>query len=328
VKLFDRTIVLFLGICAAIIFLQRLHTFDEPLECDTALFSVLAHEWRLGRPLYSDLWDNKPPGIILTYAIAQAVAGSGPRSILLLGTLASILTLVGVYFAAFWMTGNCRAGLWAAAFWTLVNAAPYLEANQPVAEVFVNACWTWGAAFLFRFWREEAGPWDLWIAGSCLAAAGFYKHHIAFVNGIIIFGFFGAWINEMTRQRRSVIQILLPSLAPIAILWIAVFGYFALTHRAAILWDTLVTYSRFYARLSSSGGTGIRLEILYAIAPLALAALIGLPHAFKTKDRRWIFALSYVTAAWAGIALPGRYYAHYFQLLLAPAGDHRRRRCK
>jgi len=316
-KRFDGKVTVFLGACAVIIFLQRLHTFQEPLECDTALFSVLAQEWRMGRPLYSDLWDNKPPGIILTYAAAQAVAGSGPRAILFLETLASVLTLLGIYYAAFWMTGDRHAGLWAAAFWTLVNAAPYLEADQPAAEVFVNACWVWGVAWAFRAWQEKEVSRDLWIAGSFLAAAGFYKHHIALVNGIIVLSFMGARITSIKRWRSFIGPALLPLLAPTALLWTAIFSYFTATCRGPILWDTLVTYSRFYAA-NTPFTSGFNREIFYVLAPLTLLAVVGFFLAFKSKNRRWILMLGYAAAAWAGIILPGRFYAHYYQLLLPP----------
>ena len=153
-----------LTLLSSVIFLERRHTQTEPLECDTALFSVQAHEWNRGRPLYSDLWDNKPPAITLTYAFAQRAAGEGPGSLLLLEVSFAILTLFGLYQAAFWMTGKQSAGLWAAAFWTLVNATPYLEANLPNAEVFVNACWIWGLAWAFRIRQTSESSRDPWIA--------------------------------------------------------------------------------------------------------------------------------------------------------------------
>ena len=55
-------LVILLGL-SAVIFLQRLHTYHEPLERDLTLYAVIGHEMLGGRALYSDLCENKPPAI-------------------------------------------------------------------------------------------------------------------------------------------------------------------------------------------------------------------------------------------------------------------------
>jgi len=329
-----RLVPCILGLLSFLVFKQRLYSYQEPVECDTALFSVLAREWRLGRELYSDLWDNKPPGIILTYAAAQQVVGSGPNSILLLATFSSIFTLFGIYFAAFWMTGDWRSGVWGAAFWTLVNADPYLEANQPLAEVFVNVVWAWAMAWAIRALKKEGSSKDLVVAGCLLALASFYKHHLVVSNVLIALSIVGAMISHRTfRNWGSSVCDLWKLLSPSFLLWIVVFSYFAVTGRFLIFWNTLITYSRYYAE--GSGAHGLTANILssiypstlrtvskqgvfYPLIPLALAALPGLFLGLKAKDRGWLLWLGFITSAWIGIALPGRLYPHYYQLLLPP----------
>jgi len=80
-KHFPLTILISLGLLIA---LARFHTYDEPFERDLMTYAVMAHEMLAGRELYSDLWDIKPPGIYLTYAAAELIAGYGPSSIYLL----------------------------------------------------------------------------------------------------------------------------------------------------------------------------------------------------------------------------------------------------
>src|ERR1051326_9528278 len=181
----SRYVLLFLLTCAGIIYIQRVYTIEEPLECDTALFSVLANEWNHGKHLYTEIWDNKPPGIILSYALAQKLTSFGQNSILLLETVTAILTLFGIFAATYWMTGDSRAGSWAALIWTLINATPYLECNQPLSEVFINALWVWGIAFLFRFMKDNSISF-LWLAGAFFSAASLYKHYVVLASLIII----------------------------------------------------------------------------------------------------------------------------------------------
>ena len=78
-----RQLAVLIGL-AALLVLLRLHTWDEPLETDITGAAVITHEVLGGRALYADMWDHKPPALVLTHAAAQLVAGYGPGSILLL----------------------------------------------------------------------------------------------------------------------------------------------------------------------------------------------------------------------------------------------------
>jgi len=64
--------------------------------------------------------------------------------------------------------------LWGAVFWTLVCGDVWLQANQPNAEVFINACVVWAFALLVR----AGGRPRLWRAlaiGGLFALASLYK---------------------------------------------------------------------------------------------------------------------------------------------------------
>jgi hypothetical protein len=324
---------LLLPLLAVLIVKQRLYSRDEPLESDTSLFSVLAAEWNQGRLLYSDIWDNKPPGIILTYAGAQSLAGSGQRSILLLGSAASILTMVGIYFAVFALTKNTGASLWGAVFWTITNANPYLEANQPLAEVFVNVCWIWAAAWGF-YSRERRSTRNLLWAGSFLALATFYKHHLIFAN--IPFALGIALADQKTAGRtKSIWQSVLWLALPSVLLWTATFGYFAFDHRFQSLWEMLVTHSRFYAVSGHPGQSGpfsnfldsmnpslwwnlAKRGVFHVLLPMLVGSLPAVILAIRLKERRWLVWFGYILAAWIGLSIPGRFFSHYFQILLPP----------
>lgn len=64
----------------------------EPPGRDQILFMAQSQALLDGSSLYTQVWEQKPPGILVAYAMAQAVAGRGYRSILLLDWLAGTLT--------------------------------------------------------------------------------------------------------------------------------------------------------------------------------------------------------------------------------------------
>jgi hypothetical protein len=130
---------------ALVIATARLHTYHEPLERDITAAAVIGHEMLAGRSLYADMWDHKPPAIHVTHALAILLAGYGPGAVYLLNIVAAITTLGGTYLAAS-AVGGVVAGLWGAVFWTLVSGDLWLQANQPNAEVFINACVAWAFA--------------------------------------------------------------------------------------------------------------------------------------------------------------------------------------
>jgi len=106
---------------------MRLHTYEEPVERDIGNHAVIGHEILHGRKLYSDLWDSKPPAIFVTYAVADVLVGYGPGSVYLIGVVAAIITLLGVYWAGSAVGrpveayGGVPGGLWAAAFWAFMG---------------------------------------------------------------------------------------------------------------------------------------------------------------------------------------------------------------
>jgi hypothetical protein len=58
--------------------------------------------------------------------------------------------------------------------------------------------------------------------------------------------------------------------------------------------------------------------VFYALVPMSLASFPGIVFGLRTRKSTWCLALVYGAAAWVGMAIPGRYYAHSYQLLLPP----------
>lgn len=158
-----------------IIAVQRLYTYYEPLERDLTLYAVIGHEFLLGRSFYSDLCENKPPAIFLTYAAAEVIAGYGESSIYFLGVIAAVITLLGVYCVGYSLSNSHFTGLMAALFWTVICSDLFLQANQPNTEVFINACIIWAFAFLLCFNNKNFWLRRFLIIGGLLVIASLYK---------------------------------------------------------------------------------------------------------------------------------------------------------
>ncbi|MDB6025209.1 MAG: hypothetical protein JWM68_1432 [Verrucomicrobiales bacterium] len=312
------TWLLLLGF-AALIALTRLHNYNEPTDRDQATYAVMAHEVLSGERLYDGvLLDQKPPAIHVTYGIAEWIAGYGRRQIYLLSVVAAIVTMLGFYFAG--RTFGDRAGLWAAALWTIVSGHLQLEANQPNSEVFINA---WTVIALAALLRQSAARWS-WcpaaLAGVCFAAASLYKHVVVLIPAFVLLAYV-YWPREGRTRKTALLDMAI--IGGIGVLaWGMMFAYFAATARLDSVINCLFTYNRHY-----SGNTQRNLFSvltnpeallspgLLGLTPLILTALFG---TFRMWMQRQYFRAAFLAALAIGtqvaVALPGRFYPHYYQL--------------
>ncbi len=87
--------LLALLLLAAGIVLQRVHTYAEPPDRDLAVYAVIGHEMIRGRPLYADLYDNKPPLLHATFVMAERLVGYGPGEVFLINVAVTLPSCSG-----------------------------------------------------------------------------------------------------------------------------------------------------------------------------------------------------------------------------------------
>jgi len=321
-KYFSVAILTFLCLC---IISMRLYTYNEPFERDITSHAVIAHEMLQGRPLYSDLWDSKPPAIFVTYAISEILSGYGPIEVFFIGIISAIITMIGVYYAAKKISGTV-AGLWAAALWAFICSDLWLWANQPNIEVGINACLVW--AFVLMLGADSTKlQHGRWISvGLLFALATLYKP-VAIAFAILLAGAY-VIINISDKQKRKVAILHFCIIgAAAAAVWFAVFGYFAATGRFQIFYDTMVTYGQYYTK--SRGGSlgqniieGLTTKRLFphavkSTAVISVLAVIGIiAGLWKGCRRKWDLLAVTLIAGNLAVSLPGRFYNHYYQLWL------------
>ncbi len=313
---------------------MRLHTYEEPVERDIGNHAVIGHEILHGRKLYSDLWDSKPPAIFVTYAVADVLVGYGPGSVYLIGVVAAIITLLGVYWAGSAVGrpveayGGVPGGLWAAAFWAFICSDLWLWANQPNTEVGMNACLVWAFALMVRADTKKLQIWRWLVIGVLFAIATLYKP-VAITFAAFLSGFYLLVnIRHSSDRRIAFFQICLVVAAGAAV-WGAVLAYFAATDRFTIFYDTIFKYGRWYAKSRGSSifeniYKGFSYEKLFSsymkstpvlVIFTAAGIILGL---WKGCRRDWLLLLGFALAAPFAVALPGRFYGHYYQLWLGP----------
>lgn len=101
--------------------------------------------------------------------------------------------------------------------------------------------------------------------------------------------------------------------------WLLHLVYFATVGRFDAFWESIVTYNRSYAGgLISNITSPLRGEaelLPDVLAPLALAALAAFVlAAFRTRYREAALLAAFVVASWMEVAMPGRFFTHYYQL--------------
>lgn len=312
-------VILALVVLAAVISVVRLHTYDEPLERDITGTAVMGRELLEGRALYSDAWDHKPPAMHVTHALSQLVAGHGRGAIYLLGLVSALATLTGVY-AAGAAAGGTPAGLWAAAFWTVISGDLWLQANQPNTEAFMNACLVWAFALLVRVERDRPGFGRFVAIGVLIALASLYKTVVVASAALLALAWL-AWPPPGSGGRRRAVASV-GVLATVGVVaWVLVVGYFAATGRFQAFNEAVFAYNRFYAgsitaNLAKLFKPAVHQAMISTIPIVACAAVGAVLGLYRGDRRRWAYLLAWALGTAIAVAAPGKFYPHYSQLWL------------
>lgn len=310
----------------------RLRTVHEPFESDIAIYLVIGGELLHGRVLYSEVWDPKPPGVYLSYAAALGAAGRNPElAVYLLGVLCGVVTMLGVFRAGRSLAGP-GTGLLAAAAWVLVAGDLRTQANQPNAEAFMNAAHVWALALLLEAVRPSRRPVAAAAGAGLLLglAAGFKQVSFVLVPPLALVLFAGLR-GGLGWRRAGVAAAAMALVSPWA--WAVTAAWFAVEGRWFDFRAAMLDFNAYYSAIDHGSilrniAVGLKPGWLFpaemlGVLPLQLMALAGTVAWFVTVRRRGrvervraaMLAAS-GAATLLAIAMPGRFYPHYFQLWL------------
>ena len=311
--------VLLLFVFAGAIVVDRLIVPQMPFSPDATAYAIIGHGLLNGQTLYTDIWDHKPPVIYITYAAAEILLGYSPQTIVFLNIFVSLLVMFGLFYAGKAGRGGIVSGLWAAALWVIVSGSFAIEARDPNTEVFINACVIWAFALLAKNRTDGFAAKHLIFLGLLFTLGSFFKPVVVAYALFLMCAHIAFPHRGAANRKKALIDALIIG-AIGAIGWILMFGYFAATNRFEIFYKTIVAYNSHY---SGNILTNIiaplrgRSELLLDFMnPLAGCVIVGLILAFIHNRRQAALLAAFVASTWIAIALPGRFYTHYFQLWL------------
>ena len=307
-------IVAILAAAFFVIAAQRLRTFDQVPNRDVLLYGVIGHELLNGRQLYSDLWDHKPPLIYVSYAFAETLVGFGEQQLYLLAVVLACWTAAAIAWCG--ARVGAASAAWALSLWVLTWNSASLEGNQPNAELFMNALLI--TAFGVVVTASQLTRQRAVVFGALVALVTLFKPY-GLIYALLP-------LVLLTDRQWMIKRNLLAIPVAIAAVWIPVVWYFVLTNRTAIFVETLWGFNRRYA-----GSTPLNLvgSVLLSLTPLAyivlvpliaIVAIVGWSQVRRggLDPRPWRLLLAYIAITHVAVALPGRFFAHYYQLWLPP----------
>lgn len=309
-----------LGVLIALIGVARWRVADEPADHDVCTYAIVGKELRHGRQLYAQVWDMKPPAIFATYAIGQWLAGEGPAMPWLLCLVAAGGTLVAVTLAAEPL--GDPAACWTALLFAAICLQPALGACAPNTEAFISWFLAAGAALVLRDRGTRVRP-GRWVGvGVLFGIATLYKQ-VALPPAAAICLAHMLIPPEGRTRRHAAIEAAVALTAALAC-WGLVATWFAATGRFQLLYDTCVTYSRYYGgSVTNNLRQGLRFSRLYPpcareLVPLLALIAVGIPAMALARRREGLILLAWIIATTLAVAMPGKFFPHYYELWLAP----------
>lgn len=321
-----------------LVLISRLPTFNEAFERDLMTYMVIADGLLHGRSLYADLMEFRPPAVFWTYALFAKVFGVSPLAIFMMGLTCAWLTLWGCYVAGRHMAGPL-GGLLAATIWTIISGDLLLQANQPNTEVFMNASLAGAFALLMGATPSRKQTGRFIAIGLLYCLASLFKQISLVVTATVLATYvvLAPWVADVAEDQsrqppwamriNALKQAIWVGLV-VVLGWALVVGYFQWQGHFAAFKEALVDYGRGYAGdlwanvwgflsnplayTPNRGGSAFYIPLIWLLTVLVIG------YCWRDHDWRLGAWLAYFGGSLIAIALPGRFFPHYFQLWLPP----------
>lgn len=302
------------AILLAFAMLIRLPAFGEwNYDVDVQYYALVGQRMLDGATLYVDIWDRKPPGLYLIYALIGLVSREAVAW-QLAATLATAAGGYGVARVARLASGPAAALLAGVAYVALLGRFGGEDGQAPVFYNPLMLLCAW--SILTRIDLLTSGRIDRRLIGGFVAAgAAITIKQSAAVEAL----FFGAFAGRWLLRRGALAPILTLALAGAAPM-LLVFGYYAAIGHWPELWQALVRSNE--ARLYPDAATHVHrfatLMVLLAF-PLGLA-LLGGRALLQEPDKRpyLVFVGLWAAVAIGAVAVYPHVFPHYALPLLAP----------
>lgn len=319
-----------LGVVTLLALLVRLPSIAEPLGVDQNFWASSARALARGQMLYVDVWDHKPPGIVLAYYAAFSLFGWMPASIVWADIAAAAATTLLLFLVARRLDGNLTAALSAMLYATLTMPSWLYRhggiGERAVAETFIVVLVAAAAWCATRLTKPAVPSVFAVLIGICMGAVLVLKP-----NAGLYFPALLAWMVLYSEKRdRRLFRI--SGIAALASLIVPAFTLAWLWSRGALpeAWVALVAFNRMYVSQGLTPG-GYALDLSKALwlhmktDPLWLAGSVGaVVSLWELLRVRRVDAVCGLAIAWGAasalviIANGARLFSTYFIQPLAP----------
>ncbi|HYJ07351.1 MAG TPA: glycosyltransferase family 39 protein, partial [Polyangiaceae bacterium] len=286
---------------------------------DQGIYAVVADAMLQGKMPYQDAWDFKPPGIFLTYALAQALFGKSMLAIRLLEVIGLLATVFGLQRLGQVFFDKPRAGLVAAAVAALVHAElEFWHTAQP--ETF-GGYLTVAALVVVTLEPAQKRRWLVPLAaGALFGLCALFKPPLG--GGILVCGAYVLTREQMRaaslpRLVRCAVLLGLGFALPIALVltWLAVGGawpaFYWTFHDfvpgyTKLNWSDAHAPSMLYHALIEAFVKFSALSAFGVVAAIAISPI----HA---REREGIFlVLGVVAIHLTGITMQGKFFPYHY----------------
>ena len=302
--------------------LLRLAFLHEPFDRDEGQYATIAQTILRGGLPYRDAIEIKPPGTFYLYAMAIALFGATTEAVRIFTAFYSLLTIIAVFGVAHLIAG-VRSGLCAALVYGVFSTFPLLQGTSN-SEVFLVLPLTLGVWF-FLLGAESKQPLHFSLSGLCAAFALLIKPvalPIVVLQLLLLF-IIKTGDGRWKEKALNITVFLLPVLALAAV----TLSYFYLRGGLNDLLYWTVEFPRHYKDIEVIGPSIGKVLIILA-STLELPAIFGISSAlWLAVTRRTVtgmLPLLMIITTCLAIALPGKYFPHYFILIMPflaiPAG--------
>ena len=300
--------------------LMKLWKWDEPIETDLMMYCMGGHTFHIGKLLYTDLWDQKPPLLHMIFGLSETLFGYGKGEVAGVNLIFSSIFIIEAYILAarFVRSKIMQGGLLFFVVFGLISNID-LEANQPNCELLLNAIF--GALFLLATKKGSVRKIDAVAFGLLAVSATMIKQHA--VIPVLMLGLAYS-LNGWDNKRKAGFQWSPIFLSIVLILagWVSLAAYYALKGHFYDLWLCLVaanaTYNPDYLGTLLKALSPGNLSFLLLSFLGSIAAIIGGGNFFEKQKLSTAANILFSLGCYLMLAIPGMWWPHYYQLMEWP----------
>jgi dolichyl-phosphate-mannose-protein mannosyltransferase len=306
----------------------RAHAFALPLETDECNYLYIASQLATGGRLYVDVWDHQPPGVFAMYAVIVKAFGA-TDSVMRWTAIAFSIATLGTIAAVGYRRRSLVAATFGVVLFAVVSSDPATASEGCNREIYMN---TLSVLAILLLTTRQRSARTILLAGLCFGLSSLFKtvsaaQWLAVATWLVLSHPDTSHCDARDSMTTRIRRLLWFGVGPL-FCWLTTLAYFAWTGRFSTFIDAVFKYNIGYSRLDGGSATRIlgffnpMFDVftsawpLWTIAPIAFGIVLIRSRATLSSTTGLI--LAYALGSFVAVCLPGRYWPHYYGLLIPP----------